>query len=50
MYDYKLEFVTTVKSNNRIKEILGKYKIRIKIFLLYFNISLKIVYQFTILY
>jgi len=27
MYDYKLEFVTTVKSNNRIKEILGNTRL-----------------------
>jgi hypothetical protein len=50
MDDYKLEFVTAVKSDNRTKEILGKYKMRIKILLLYFNISLKMVDQFTILY
>ncbi len=50
MDDNKLRFVPAVKSNNRIKEILGRYKMKIEILLLYFDISLKMVDQFTILY
>jgi hypothetical protein len=46
----KLRFLPAVKSNNRINEILGRYKMKIEILLLYFDISLKMVDQFKILY
>jgi len=33
----KLRFLPAVKSNNRIKGILGRYKMKIEILLLYFD-------------